>query len=60
MVKIMEASGYFFLVLMVAFFIYAWKKQLPMTASGQGGVQPVVREVRATRDTIVLANMATH
>jgi len=60
MVKIMEASGYFLLVLMVAFFIYAWKKQLPMTASGQGGVQPVVREVRATRDTIVLANMATH
>jgi hypothetical protein len=60
MVRVMEVSGYVFLALMVAFFIFAWKKQLPITASGRGWVQPVVSEVRAARDTIVLANMATH
>ena len=59
MVKVMEVSGYSFLALLVAFFIFAWKKQLPITASGQGSVQPVVREVRAARDTIVLAQTAT-
>jgi multidrug efflux pump subunit AcrA (membrane-fusion protein) len=59
MVKVMEVSGYFFLALLVAFFIFAWKKQLPITASGQGSVQPVVREVRAVRDTIVLAQIVT-
>jgi multidrug efflux pump subunit AcrA (membrane-fusion protein) len=60
MVRVMEVSGYAFLALMIAFFIFAWKKQLPATASGQGRAQPVVRELRAARDTIVLANMATH
>jgi hypothetical protein len=60
MVRVMEVSGYVFLALMIAFFIFAWKKQLPVTASGQGRVQPVVRELRAPRDTIVLANIATH
>ncbi len=60
MVRVMEASGYAFLALMIAFFIFAWKKQLPVTASGKGWVQPVVTEVRAARDTVVLANMATH
>jgi len=60
MVKVMEVSGYFFLALLVAFFIFAWKKRLPVTASGQGWVQPVVREVRAARDTIVLAETAIH
>jgi hypothetical protein len=60
MVRVMEVSGYAFLALMIAFFIFAWKKQLPVTASGQGGVQPVVRELRAARDTMVLANFATH
>jgi len=60
MVRVMEASGYAFLALMIAFFIYAWKKQLPITASGKGWVQPVVTEVRAARDTFVLANVATH
>ena len=60
MVKVMEVSGYVFLALMIAFFIFAWKKQLPVTASGQGGVQPVARELRAARDAIVLGSMATH
>ncbi len=60
MVRAMELSGYVFLALMIALFIFAWKKQLPVTASGQGRAQPVVRELRAARDTIVLANMATH
>jgi hypothetical protein len=60
MVKAMEVSGYAFLALMIAFFIFAWKKQLPVTASGRGWVQPVVRELRAARDTVVLANRATH
>jgi hypothetical protein len=60
MVKLMEASGYFFLALILVLFIYAWKKQLPVTASGRGSMQPVVREVRAVRDTMVLSNMATH
>ena len=58
MVKVMEVSGYLFIALLVAFVIYAWTKQLPITASGQGWVQPVVREVRAARDTMVLAETA--
>jgi hypothetical protein len=60
MVKLMEASGYFFLALMVALFIYAWKKRIPITASGKGGVQPVVRGVHAARDTMVLSSVAAH
>jgi hypothetical protein len=60
MVRVMEVSGYAFLALMIAFFIFAWKKQLPVTASGRGRAQPVVREVQAARDTMVLANIATH
>jgi hypothetical protein len=60
MVRVMEVSGYAFLALMITFFIFAWQKQLPIVASGKGWMKPVVSEVRAVRDTVVLSNMATH